>query len=114
MPPRVGPGPVFWCEVRAAARRRRGYLVRMAFVAALLVLLGLWWWAAGFAMRRSELPTFTMAHLRKVLYQALAVTQLMVALLAAPAAAADALGRDRGRGVLGLLLVSPLSAAEIV
>src|SRR5262245_21505138 len=38
------PGPVFWVEARAGARRWRGYVVRAAFVAALGVMpvLGLW------------------------------------------------------------------------
>ena len=42
---RFGPGPVFWVEVRAGARRRRGYVARVAFVATLLLIpiLGMFW-----------------------------------------------------------------------
>ena len=44
---RFGPGPVFWVEVRAGARRRRGYMARVAFVATLLVIPILGMFVAG-------------------------------------------------------------------
>src|SRR5262249_14598396 len=47
-------------------------------------------------------------------HQALAVTQLALALLAAPAATAGAVCLDRARGTLAHLLVTDLTSAEIV
>jgi ABC-type transport system involved in multi-copper enzyme maturation permease subunit len=114
---RFGPGPVFGVELRAMARRRRGYAARAAFVGALLAVpaLGLVVEATRPAgVGPGAWPASSVRLFGLAAYRVLALVQLTVALVAAPAAAADALGRGRARGPLGHLLVTDLSAFEIV
>ncbi len=110
---RFGPGPVFWVEVQAMARRRSGYVARVAFVAVLLLIpvLGLYL-APNMAahMNRGEVVLLFV----RTAFRILVMAQVAAVLLAAPAAAADAFGRDRPRGPLGHLLVTDLSALDIV
>ncbi len=110
---RFGPGPVFWVEVRAGGRRRRGYVARVAFVAILLLIPVL-----GMAVVPTVAALTNQNHAMwlfgRAAYSILAIIQVTAVLLAAPAAASDAFGRDRPRGPLSHLLVTDLSALEIV
>jgi ABC-type transport system involved in multi-copper enzyme maturation permease subunit len=107
-----GPGPVFTFELLTTSRRWQVYAARSVFVAGLLAGLGLVWWAnvAG----RSLESIREQAAVGRRFYQALAATQLALALLAAPAATAGAVCLDRSRGSLAHVLVTDLTAAEIV
>jgi hypothetical protein len=111
---RIRPGPVFWLEIKAAARRRRTFVARMALVTALLAIPGL-----GMYMN-TQLPQ-DRADLGKAMrafgwltYVILATIQVTLVLIVAPACASDAVGRGRARGRLKHLLVTDLSALEIV
>ena len=109
---RFGPGPVFWVEVQAMARRRSGYVARVAFVALLLLIPGLGLYIVprmAAQMNRGE----AVLLFGRVAFRILVMVQVAAVLLAAPASAADAFGRDRPRGPLGQLLVTDLSALDI-
>jgi ABC-type transport system involved in multi-copper enzyme maturation permease subunit len=108
----IGPGPVFGFEMAIAARRWPGYAARSLFVAGLLAGLAAVWW--GNVAGRPPRTVRAQAGVGRRFYQAFAGTQLALALLAAPAATAGALGRDKLRGTLAHLLVTDLSAAEVV
>jgi len=107
----LGPGPVFALEMLIASRRWQTYAARSAFVAGQMAALGLIWIAIG---RRGPMSIPEQAEVGRRFYNFLAATQLALALLAAPAATAGALYLDRARGTLTQLLVTDLTAAEIV
>src|SRR5687768_6358581 len=106
-----GPGPVFALELLTASRRWQTYAARSAFVAVQLAGLGaVWLEVAG----RGPVSVREQAEVGRRFYHALAAMQLALALLAAPAATAGAFYLDRARGTLAQLLVTDLTAAEIV
>jgi ABC-type transport system involved in multi-copper enzyme maturation permease subunit len=111
-PPGLGLGPVFGFEWLIASRRRQVYATRSLFVSMLLAALVVTWWG------RPDLggPTTTraLADFGEGFYVAVVGTQLTLVLLAAPAATAGAICLDRSRGALTHLLVTDLSAGEIV
>jgi ABC-type transport system involved in multi-copper enzyme maturation permease subunit len=98
--------------MRAAARRWQTYALRSGFVAALLVAF-LFVWLID-AKGVSELRVRDMARIGERFYTYLIGTQLILLLLAAPAATAGAVAEDRARGGLLHLLVTDLSNTEIV
>jgi ABC-type transport system involved in multi-copper enzyme maturation permease subunit len=107
---RWGLGPVFFYECVTGARRWQTFAGRAAFLAALLVSLGAVW-AGGVT------GTVNLSRTAKVgesYFFAIAGTQLVLVLLAAPAYTAGAVCLDKARGNLAHMLVTDLSAAEIV
>src|SRR5687768_10010348 len=106
-----GPGPVFAFELRILSRRWQTYAARSAFVAVQLAALAVVWSADSW---RGPGSIREQAEVGRRFYHALAATQLALALLAAPAATAGAFYLDRARGTLPHLLVTDLTAAEIV
>lgn len=108
----MGPGPVFRFEARLAARRGSLYVARSLFVAGLLAGLLLVWWnnIAGQPLGSIR----EQAEVGQAFYLALASTQLVMAILSAPAAMVGSICGDRSRGVLAHLLATDLSSAEIV
>lgn len=110
---RLGPGPVFVYEWLTATRRRRLYAMRALFVGMILVGMML-------AHRRPHGDPDGRVTLRELasygaqLYQTTVIVELMLILLAAPAATAGAVCLDRARGTLDHMLATDLSNAEIV
>lgn len=110
----MGLGPVFAVEWRLATRRWRLYAARAAFVGVLLLALIVTW--AG-SVRGKDLAALSIAEqaaLGMVFYRAIAGTQLALVLLAAPAATAGAICRDKSTGTLAHMLVTDLTSREIV
>jgi ABC-type transport system involved in multi-copper enzyme maturation permease subunit len=119
MPMRWGPGPVFIHESIAATRRLQHYAARSLFVLGLLTALALSWFlpgpTPGFPSQPAGNPTLAMlASLGQTFYLAIATAQLVLVLLAAPAATAGAICQDRARGNLTHMFVTDLSNSEIV
>jgi ABC-type transport system involved in multi-copper enzyme maturation permease subunit len=106
------PGPIFRQECLRSARRWQTYLARSLFIAALFAaVLVVWWVRVGpFA----TLSVGTLARVGEPLFYGIVGTQLALVLLAAPASAAGAICVDRTRGTLAHVLVTDVSAAEIV
>jgi ABC-type transport system involved in multi-copper enzyme maturation permease subunit len=107
---RLGPGPVFVYEWVVASRRWQAYAVRSLFIAILLVALVVVWMGRG--NRAGALRGA--AELAETFFIAVVGTQLTLVFLAAPAATAGAICLDRSRGTLTHLLMTDLSAGEIV
>jgi hypothetical protein len=101
-------GPVFAFELLTASRNWQVYATRSVFVAGLTAV----WW--GNVAGREPRSIREQAEVGRRFYQALAATQLALALLAAPAATAGAVCLDRARGTLAHVLVTDLSGAEII
>jgi ABC-type transport system involved in multi-copper enzyme maturation permease subunit len=108
----TGPGPVFALELLTAARRWQTYAARSLFVSVQLAALALVW--TGGVLGRDPLSIRQQTEVAERFYHALAVVQLALCLLAAPAATAGAFYFDRTRGTLAQVLATDLTAAEIV
>src|SRR5437868_4011076 len=106
------PGPVFRQECLRSARRWQTYAARSLFVACLLAaLVVVWWFRVGPA---AALSIRTLAQVGEPLFYGLVGTQLALVVLAAPASTAGAVCVDRARGTLAHVLVTDVSAAEII
>jgi ABC-type transport system involved in multi-copper enzyme maturation permease subunit len=109
---RLGLGPVFAFESLTQSRRWQLYALRSVFAGLLLASLGVVWW--GNVAGRS-LPTIrAQAEVGQQFCVAIVGTQLVLVLLAAPAATAGAICLDKSRGTLAHVLVTDLSSVEIV
>jgi ABC-type transport system involved in multi-copper enzyme maturation permease subunit len=109
----AGFGPVFVSECVTAARRWQTYAGRAAYLAVLLVSLTVVW-GSKLAGDPSALNLSKLAQVGESFFYAIAGTQLVLVLLAAPAYTAGAVCLDRARGTLAHVLVTDLSAAEII
>jgi ABC-type transport system involved in multi-copper enzyme maturation permease subunit len=109
---RIGLGPVFAYEWITSSRRWQAYALRSLFVASLFAALLSVWANTRPATNVSGLRY--LAELGEGFFLAVVGTQLTVVLLAAPAATAGAICLDRARGTLLHMLMTDLSAAEIV
>lgn len=104
--------PVFVYEWKVSSRRWQAYAQRSLFIAALLVaLVVVGTGRSGGAVSPSIQG---LAAIGEKFFNALVGTQLTLVLLAAPALTAGSICLDRARGTLTHLLVTDLSAAEIV
>ena len=108
---RWGFGPVFARELVAGSRRWQVYAVRSAFAAALLLWLWLIWSRRGDQVFQAANE---LASVGQEFFVGLAVIQLSLVLLVAPASMAGALCVDKARGTLMHVLVTDLTDAEIV
>jgi ABC-type transport system involved in multi-copper enzyme maturation permease subunit len=110
---RWGFGPVFVYECVTAARRWHAYAGRVALLAILLISLTVVW-ATKVAPDPGPLTHRKLALVGDSFFYAIAGTQLVLVLLAAPAYTAGAVCLDKARGTLAHMLVTDLSATEIV
>lgn len=109
---RFGLGPVFSYEWITQSRRWQVYAVRSLFGLVLLAAMAAVW--SGTVDLRSSPTLQAYAKVGERLFVGLVGTSLALVLLAAPAATAGAVCLDKQRGSLAHLLVTDLSAAEIV
>lgn len=111
------PGPVFFHELRAAARKRKSFVIRTLIGLFLLYLLLV---SEGGSYRRSstandwEYSAKDLARIGGNLFSMVVWLQAMIILLLTPAFVAGSIVEDRQRKVLSYLLASPLTGAEIV
>ena len=108
---RLGVGPVFEFESLVTARRAQTYAVRAGALALLLAGLCVVQW---FNEGGRPVTVVGQARLGSTFFYAIVGTQLAFALLVAPAATAGAICLDKARGTLTHVLVTDLTAAEIV
>jgi ABC-type transport system involved in multi-copper enzyme maturation permease subunit len=109
---RWGFGPVFAYEWLTTSRRWQFYVARALFVGVLLVGLTCVW-----VSRVAGRNLATIAELARVgqsFFSAIVFIQLIMVLVAAPAATAGGICQDKMRGNLMLLLATDLSDAEII
>src|SRR5262249_55544517 len=109
---RRGLGPVFAFEWLNSTRRWQLYALRSGFVAMLLASLAVVWYSE---VADRSLPTLrAKAGVGRLFSHGIIGPQLVLVLLAAPAAAAGSICLDKSRGTLTHLLVTELTSAEIV
>ena len=112
MPKRFGLGPVFAFEWLIASRRWHLYAARALFVLVLLAGIGVVW-RAEIANRVGSLNSAQASAAASVFFTIVG-TQLVLVMLAAPAAAAGSICLDKARGTLTHVLMTDLSNSEIV
>ncbi len=105
-------GPVLHRELISAPRRPRTYVVRVAYVAALFLLLSTAWQVlAGTQVVRN---IGDLARFASTVFQILAPLQLAVVVFFAATSAASAVALEKDRRTLELLLLTRLSNVELV
>ena len=104
------PRPVFAFESLAATRRWQVYALRCVYVGLLLLGLTLTWGPSD----RTIHSLAEVATIAGVFFRTLIAVQLVVVLLAAPAATASAVCVDKARGTLLHAFVTDLTDREIV
>ncbi len=105
-------GPVFWSEWRRASRDRWHYILRSLLVTSLLAALSA---VFGATLYRVELvQAGAVADARVWCFVIVVLTQLSMVLLVAPVSSAGAFSTEMARGHVFLMMVTGLSAAEIV
>jgi ABC-type transport system involved in multi-copper enzyme maturation permease subunit len=107
---RFGLGPVFAFESLIAARRWQTFALRSLFVGLLLLGLTLTWGPS----ERTIHSLAEAAAIGRVFLYTLLMIQLVVVLLAAPAATAGAICVDKARGTLHHAFITDLTDREIV
>ncbi len=107
-------GPVLRFESRLVAGRRAGYALRVVTGLVLGFLLGGYFWAFQLNLKQGATPAFTKLFLAQPNMRALCIINLTIALILAPAGAADAFSRERVRGMLASVLTTELSPWRIV
>ena len=108
---RWGLGPVFAHECAAGARRWQGYAGRAVFVGLLL------WWLGSLWAPLEGRAFSSLAEISQVaqeFFRGLVSIQMALVLLAAPEATAGAICVEKARGTLMHVLVTDLTAEEIV
>ncbi len=106
-------GPVFLYESASAARRWQTYAARAAYLFVLFTSLTVVQ-AVKLGGDPDALRISKLAEVGESFFYAIVGTQLALVLLAAPAYTAGAICLDRARGTLAHMLVTDLSATEIV
>jgi|GEM_PF-742140 len=111
----VGLGPVFRVEWMVNARKWHGYAARFFFGLALLFCITITSWSIGSLTSNHGIVTVgILSQFGEWLFEIMGTTQLLMVLLAAPAATAGAICQDRARGNLLHMMVTDLSDSEIV
>ena len=109
------PGPVFNIELLTTSRRRRYYLVRVAYGLLLLFIIWMSYRQAFPGGGASETYSIDrLAGFAMSTFWAFAATQALTVVLLTPAIVAGVVADDRQRRTLHYLLASRLTSAEIV
>jgi len=105
-------GPVFTREVTIAPRREWTYILRSVYVGLLLLLIVTAWLVISGMQIITDPGDF--ARFGTMLFQFLAPVQLVLAIFFAATLAASAVGQEKERGTLTLLLTTRMTNRELV
>jgi ABC-type transport system involved in multi-copper enzyme maturation permease subunit len=105
-------GPVFTREITIAPRRDWTYLIRSVYVGLLLLLIATAWLVVSGTQLITDPGDF--ARFGAMLFQFLAPVQLVLAVFFAATLAASAVGQEKERKTLLLLLLTRMSNSELV
>ncbi|WP_165228884.1 ABC transporter permease [Aquisphaera insulae] len=110
------PGPVFFHELRAAARRRRTFILRTGIGLLLLFLLISFVGQGRYGLHSPyhEYAPRDVANLGFDLFLATVWVEFLLILVLTPAYLAGSIAEERQRKILPYLLASPLGGVEIV
>jgi len=106
------PGPMLGKELLVTSRRGRSYVLRSAYLAAMMILVvGVYLWMSqdGLTLRRGE-----MARIGKTIVASLAGFQLAGVTLAAVLLLSTALAEEINRRTLGALLTTPMTDTQVI
>jgi ABC-type transport system involved in multi-copper enzyme maturation permease subunit len=108
-------GPVFDKELRVSARRRRSYLLRVAYLAGLVAVLAFLWWShVGPRGPTTARTVSMMAVVGRDVTQAVLTFQFLVLPLLAGLMTATSLVEEVRRRTLEPLLATPVTDLEII
>lgn len=109
-------GPIFDKELRIASRRKRYYLLRMAFIAVLLIFIfQAWFMTMTFSHSQSPaFVSFRMSNVSRGVVCAVAWLEFISLPLLAALMMSNALPQEINKRTLDVLLTSPISALQIV
>jgi ABC-2 type transport system permease protein len=110
-------GPIFQKEVRSAGRKRAGYLGRALYALALLIVVGLVFWAMwrDLAITNSAVQRLQqMQQLAPVLAVTVIWFQFIMLALMGPNLTGPAIADEKRTGTLSALLTTPMTAGQIV
>jgi ABC-type transport system involved in multi-copper enzyme maturation permease subunit len=105
-------GPVFTRELAIAPRRDWTYLIRSVYAGLLLLLVVTAWLVVSGTQLITDPGDF--ARFGAMLFQFLAPVQLVLSIFFAATLAAGAVGQEKERGTLLLLLLTRMSNSELV
>ena len=110
-------GPIFQKEVRAAGRKRWGYIGRALYAAALLGVMGMVFWGLWRNLSLSQSQVQRLQDMQQMA-PALAVTilwfQFVMLGLIGPSLTAPAIADEKRTRTLSALLTTPLTSAQII
>ncbi|MDB5305287.1 MAG: hypothetical protein JWM97_2836, partial [Phycisphaerales bacterium] len=112
-------GPIFGKELRVTARRKRSYLLRVVYLALLLLVL-LWAYGLSSAMHRYgggggvAVQNQERAMLGQIFFGFFACFSVWVMALIGPVLTSTAIGSERLQKTLPVLLMTPITSWQIV
>ncbi|TKJ33964.1 MAG: hypothetical protein CEE38_19155 [Planctomycetes bacterium B3_Pla] len=109
-------GPIFDKELRVSSRRRRNYLLRVAYIALLSVYILLAWYST-FGIRSSGSAVYKISRLSEVgkaVITAVIWFQFVAAQLIAVVMLSSSISDEVRSGTLGVLMTTPISSFQIV
>ncbi|MFO0906882.1 MAG: ABC transporter permease [Isosphaeraceae bacterium] len=109
---RWNPWPVFGWELRRASRQSSFYVARSVLVGGLLAGLAAVWWGTVWRLDVSQPSGLSQAG--RFFFIVMAVVQLCLVALAAPAATAGAFCSELSRGHVDLVLATGMTALDVV
>jgi ABC-type transport system involved in multi-copper enzyme maturation permease subunit len=110
-------GPILDKELRVSARRRRNYVIRLAYVALLAMVIGLVWYEIIGRYEyqyNNALQSSQMAELGRTLVIIVVWFQFMAAQLLAVITLSTAISDEISRRTLGVLMSTPVTALQVV
>jgi ABC-type transport system involved in multi-copper enzyme maturation permease subunit len=109
-------GPIFVLDAARAGRRLSTFVVRWAYLFGLLLVLGMFFlsWSRDFNPQGGRVHPNVLARFAEEFFWVYAVTQFLIIAALTPALTAAAITDEKERKTLDFLLVTALSAREIV
>ena len=105
-------GPVFTREVTIAPRRDRTYIIRSVYAGLLLLLIATAWLVVSGTQLMTDTGDY--ARFGAMLFQFIAPVQLVLSIFFAATLAAGAVGQEKERRTLLLLLLTRMTNSELV